>query len=177
METKDELFNPKSGIANPKKKMLASGLVSRVLCRELPRATAIYLAARLPWRSSGLPGSRVGPDRSCSHIWPCFRWGLPSQPVARLLVRSYIKARRPAPFHPCLGRSQSAVCFLWHFPGPCGRWALPITVSCEARTFLPSAAVSRPEERPSSSLASIVNYRTLRSWERFGVRHYFVRAG
>jgi len=31
-----------------------------------------------------------GPDRSCPHIWPCFRWGLPSRPVTRPLVRSYI---------------------------------------------------------------------------------------
>ncbi len=150
MEMKDRLFNPK-------RKELASEPISRVLCRELPRATAIYLAARLLWRSSGLPGSRVGPDRSCSHIWPCFRWGLPSQPVARLLVRSYIKARRPAPFHPCLGRSQSAVCFLWHFPGPCGRWALPITVSCEARTFLPSMWFPTPKSgRPARSRASSI---------------------
>ena len=29
-----------------------------------------------------------------------------------------------------------AVYFLLHFPGPCGRWALPTTVSFGARTFL-----------------------------------------
>src|SRR5262249_13410059 len=67
--------------------------VSRVLCRppELPPAdaTAIYLAAPLPARSSSLPGGHGGPDRSCPHIWPCFRWGLPSRPVTRPLVRSY----------------------------------------------------------------------------------------
>lgn len=28
------------------------------------------------------------------------------------------------------------VCFLLHFPWPHGRWALPITLSCGARTFL-----------------------------------------
>jgi hypothetical protein len=54
-------------------------------------ATVIYLACRLPDRSSGLPESRSGPDQSCSLIWPCSRWGLPSQPVTRLLVGSYIK--------------------------------------------------------------------------------------
>jgi len=54
-------------------------------------AAVISLAARLPERSSSLPGSRGGPDRSCSHIWPCSRRGLPSQPVTRLLVGSYIK--------------------------------------------------------------------------------------
>ena len=30
----------------------------------------------------------------------------------------------------------SAVCFLLHFPDPRGRWALPTTVPCGARTFL-----------------------------------------
>src|SRR5438270_10528305 len=68
--------------------------VSRVLSRSLlakRSATVISLAGRLPVRSSSLPESRNGPDQPCSHIWPCSRWGLPSQPVARLLVGSYIK--------------------------------------------------------------------------------------
>src|SRR5580692_10250122 len=53
--------------------------------------TVIYLAGRLPGRSSDLPESHNGPDQPCSLIWPCSRWGLPSQPVSRLLVGSYIK--------------------------------------------------------------------------------------
>jgi hypothetical protein len=53
--------------------------------------TAIYLACGLPSRSSSLPESHNGPDQPCSLIWPCSRWGLPSQPVTRLLVGSYIK--------------------------------------------------------------------------------------
>jgi hypothetical protein len=57
-------------------------------------ATAIYLARWLPSRSSSLPESHNGPDQPCSLIWPCSRWGLPSQPVARLLVGSYIKGPR-----------------------------------------------------------------------------------
>ena len=52
-------------------------------------ATVIYLALWLPTRSSSLPESRNGPDQPCSLIWPCSRWGLPSQPVTRLLVGSY----------------------------------------------------------------------------------------
>lgn len=88
--------------SNDWRKWPARGPISRVLCHGLPRAMAIYLAGELPRRSCGLPESRNGPDQPCSHIWPCFRWGLPSQPVTRLLVRSYFKARRPAPFHPCL---------------------------------------------------------------------------
>ncbi len=54
-------------------------------------ATVISLAGRLPGRSSSLPEGRNGPDQPCPHIWPCSRWGLPSQPVTRLLVGSYIK--------------------------------------------------------------------------------------
>ena len=42
------------------------------------------------------------------------------------------------PFHPCLIRAArpSAVCSLWHFPGPCDRWPLATILPCEARTFL-----------------------------------------
>jgi hypothetical protein len=36
-----------------------------------------------------------------------------------------------------------AVCFLLHFPGPCGRWALPTTVSYGARTFLSGGQAAR----------------------------------
>src|SRR5438270_12641685 len=109
--------------------------VSRVLSRSLlakRSATVISLAGRLPVRSSSLPESRNGPDQPCSHIWPCSRWGLPSQPVTRLLVRSYQgprrlrrsspqRQRRLAPFHPYLIPARagpSAVYFLLHFPYP-----------------------------------------------------------
>jgi len=63
--------------------------ISRVLSRANSAAAVISLAGRLPGRSSGLPESHDGPDQPCSLIWPCSRWGLPSQPVARLLVGSY----------------------------------------------------------------------------------------
>src|SRR6266404_4068800 len=72
--------------------------VSRVLSRPplaKRTATVISLAGRLPARSSSLPESRNGPNQPCSHIWPCSRWGLPSQPVTRLLVGSYIKGPKP----------------------------------------------------------------------------------
>lgn len=68
--------------------------------------TVIFLAPSLPPGSSSLPASRSGPGRSCSLIWPCFRWGLPSRRVTPPLVRSYIKGFRPAPFHPYLLRGQ-----------------------------------------------------------------------
>src|SRR6516225_1023577 len=74
-------------------------------------ATAIYLAGRLLGRSSSLPESRNGPDQPCSLIWPCSQWGLPSQPVARLLVGSY-PAFSPLPSSSCelsVVRGQSQV--------------------------------------------------------------------
>src|SRR6266705_548228 len=112
-------------------------------------ATVIYLACRLPGRSSGLPESRNGPDQSCSLIWPCSRWGLPSQPVTRLLVGSYIKGlksphlftltRRRYAFcctFPILVRGHSLLRMSAEARATFGRWALPTTASCGARTFL-----------------------------------------
>jgi len=52
-----------------------------------------------------------------------------------LLVSSYLTVS-PLP----AGRTLQAVCFLWHFPWPCGRWALPTIAPCGARTFLPPAS-------------------------------------
>ena len=57
--------------------------------------TAIYLARRLPGGSSDLPEGRSGPDQPCPLIWSCSRWGLPSRPVTRPLVGSYIKGLTP----------------------------------------------------------------------------------
>ena len=57
-----------------------------------------------------------------------------------------------APFHPYHDAdtrdnapevNRSAVCFLLHFPDPRGRWALPTTVSCGARTFLRMSDIQR----------------------------------
>src|SRR6185369_4640657 len=92
-----------------KKEEIAGRPVSRVLCHGAHpegerRATVISLAARLPVRSSSLPESRNGPDRPCPLIWPCSRWGLPSQPVTKLLVRSY---SRFSPTQPPFAASSS----------------------------------------------------------------------
>lgn len=147
----------------------------------LQTATVISLVRRLPGGSSDLPESRNGPDQPCPLIWSCSRWGLPSQPVTRLLVRSYIKALRPAPFHPYLHGEPAAyaagwstpgsercrfatpaVSFLLHFPCPYGRWALPTTASCGARTFLSPVdrgATSAPDvpgsDRPADLRTSV----------------------
>ena len=75
---------------NEETRNLRKPTVSRVLS-EVALVTVIYLGAGLLRHSSSLPESHDGSDQSCFPIWPCSRWGLPSQPVTRLLVGSYIK--------------------------------------------------------------------------------------
>jgi len=48
----------------------------------------IYLGRLFPDASSDLTRERDGPPH-CSPIRSCSRWGLPSRPVTRPLVRSY----------------------------------------------------------------------------------------
>ena len=52
-----------------------------------------------------------------------------------------------------------AVCFLLHFPWPRGRWALPTTASCGARTFLRAELLPR-----SAAVRPTANYLDLRTW-------------
>ncbi len=55
--------------------------------------------------------------------------GLVTQSAGELLPHRFTLTRR--------AETCWAVYFLLHFPGPRGRWALPITVFSGARTFLP----------------------------------------
>ncbi len=67
--------------------MAWSGPVSRVLCRCCAATAVIHLGRRLLGASSGPPGSRNGTDtlrsdgrgRRLLPVWPCTRWGFPSQ--------------------------------------------------------------------------------------------------
>ena len=131
-----------------------SGPVSRVLSR-----AAISLGRRLPAASSNLPGSGGGPDRPAPGTVPgSFLLGLapsgvcPATAVTRSAVRSY-RTISPLP-HRCrstgVERSGTAVYFLWHSPDPCGRWGLPTTASCGARTFLYHGATGFGLPRPAS---------------------------
>jgi len=114
-----------------------SGPVSRVLSRAV-----ISLGRRLPAASSNRPGGDDGSSRSVpateaavSPLLGLAPGGVcPASPVTRTAVRSY-RTISPLPHR----RSDEAVCFLWHCPGPCGRWVLPTTVPCGARTFLPGS--------------------------------------
>ncbi len=110
------------------------------------RPATISLGDRLPGRSSSLPGSHYGPDKSAGRRATLGRSTVHASCLAllpvgftkptwspRLLVSSYLTVS-PLPRGVTLG----AVCFLLHFPWPRGRWALPTTVSFVARTFLSS---------------------------------------
>jgi hypothetical protein len=126
------------------KKRAGAEPISRVLSR-----ATISLGRRLPAASSNLPGSRNGPDRPAPEKFPgSSLFGLapsgvcPARTVTRSAVRSY-RTFSPLPggcWATCVARdNRTAVCFLWHCPGPCGRWVLPTTASCGARTFLARA--------------------------------------
>ena len=106
----------------------------------------ISLGRRLPDASSSRPGRgwrnepfRVGIHRaetrrhrtsSCLALLP-MGFTEPDRSPG-LLVSSYLTVS-PLPAE----RTPRAVCFLWHFPWPRGRWALPTIAPCGARTFLP----------------------------------------
>ncbi len=58
-------------------------------------------------------------------------------PATRVTTRAVRSYRTFSPLPPA--RAGSAVCFLWHFPWARAPQALPGTLSCGARTFLPAA--------------------------------------
>jgi len=75
---------------------------------------------------------RANPAASCLALLPV-GFAEPER-SPDLLVRSY-RTVSPLPRPDRIDRGE-AVYFLLHCPDPCGRWALPTTVPCEARTFL-----------------------------------------
>ena len=55
----------------------------------LPCGSGGHLSGTPVARCLEQPTREVGGPRHPSPIWPCSRWGLPSHPVTRMLVRSY----------------------------------------------------------------------------------------
>jgi len=118
--------------------------------RKLRQPPIMNLGRDLRHASCDLPGSRDEPGRfvspnmaettcgNCPLIWSCTWWGLPSRPGHPNRWWALT-----SPFHPYPLQERtpetSAVCFLWHFPCPRGRWALPTTIPCGVRTFLQAA--------------------------------------
>src|SRR5207245_6968903 len=108
------------------------------------RGATISLGAASPRPSCGLPG---GDERGRPPpAWPCSGWGLPSRPVTRPLVSSYLTvAPLPPPRRRAVfggGRSFSVALSAGH-----PAWALPSTLPCGVRTFLdPSPRRGRPAD-------------------------------
>jgi len=114
-------------------------------------ACRLQQPTRKCWRTGPVRAGRV-PAPSCLVLLPV-GFAVPV-PVTRAAVRSY---RTFSPL-PRLSPIE-AVCFLWHCPCPRGRWALPTTASCGARTFLPA----KKAERPLSPLRDTHSIRDARS--------------
>ena len=108
---------------------------SRRSRRAVGRQSSVSVAG-YPATLATLPEDRPSqpyrpPIRSCSG------WGLPSQPVSRLLVGSY-------PHHFTFAAAcATAVSFLWHSPSGHPDRALPGTLLCGARTFLDGTIPAR----------------------------------
>ncbi len=91
--------------------------------------------------------------------WPCSGWGLPSRPVTRPLVSSYLTVSPlPLPratWRRAVGPGRWAVCSLWHFPrvAPPGRYPASCPVesglSSTRGPYRPRAAAARPT-RPTT---------------------------
>jgi len=103
--------------------------ISRILF--LSRGAAISLRRPLPGASIGPPEGHtsrassspllgLSPDGVC-------RAGMVTHPAGGLLPHRFTLTDRV---------KGPAVCFLWHFPWPRGRWALPTVLPCGVRTFL-----------------------------------------
>ncbi len=109
--------------------VIRSQPVSRVLSW-----TVIHLGCASPHTSCDLPGNGAG--RTNVPLFGLAPGGVyPATPVTRRAVRSY---RTISPLPAVLKKQQRAVYFLWHWPLACAPQALPGTLPCGARTFLPA---------------------------------------
>lgn len=124
--------------------------VSRVLCL-LAKVITIYLGRQLPAASSDLTRERNGPFH-CSSIRSCSGWGLPSQPVAWLLVSSYL-AFPPLPV-PLI--RPSAVCLCGTFLEVASTGGYP--ASCPAELGLSSDKAFRHQYPRLSGILMCINY-------------------
>ena len=113
---------------------------------------AIYLRCQLPGTSSDHTRGADGPSL-IPPIWSCSGWGLPSQPVASLLVRSY----RTVSSLPLKRR----FVFLWHFPLEVApHWTLSSTLPCRSPDFPQLKSRGCPH---STSVATTLPYSSVRS--------------
>ncbi len=124
-----------------------------------PLRVVIYLGLLLPEASSGTPKTETGKRPTLVSLDLASNWGLPSQHLSVLLVRSY------RTFAPLPKRIKSlGGMFLWHYPHGHPHWALPSKSGLSgARTFLRFAtkgksATAFAYSLPLSSLISAAGY-------------------
>ncbi len=115
--------------------------------------TAITRRLQQPTRESNGSSRSGAAEAAVPPAWSCSRRGLPCQSGhpdrGALLPHLFTLTARSR----CRGRA--AVCFLWHCPGPRGRWVLPTTVPCGARTFLSATHLrTSPSDRLAHSVRS-----------------------
>ena len=128
------------------------------------------VAARLlrPTRRDLCPPGR----RDSRLTWPCSERGLPChacyQPRGALLPHPFTLTCQ---LHPEM-RPTSAVCFLLHFPWARAPQALPGTLPCGARTFLPATH----HRHPACAAATCLWRVTERLPGRLCAREYITRA-
>ena len=115
------------------------------IARFLQQSTRESMAGRTD-PLGGAGGDAAGPSGPCSlfDLAPSgvYRARPVTRPAGELLPHRFTLTAR--------AEAREAVCFLLHFPWPRGRWALPITASYGARTFLsPSPTRNRLWQFPS----------------------------
>lgn len=122
-------------------------------------AVIIYLGELLPIRSSDQPECATG-RRICTPIRSCSRWGLPSQPVSRLLVRSYrTVASLPVTVLPNATLSIGGLHFCGTIPRitPAGRYPAPcpMELGLSSRDSLSALHRRLPSLLPCKKSASL----------------------
>ncbi len=119
----------------------------------------IHLEHRLPGASSDLPGSNGRTTLLTLPYLVLLQVGFTKLSMSpSRLVSSYLTVS-PLPLHDVAGWPPEAVSSLWHFPSRCRDWALPSTLSCGARTFLPPelSQASDHSVRFSNSFSFLTN--------------------
>ncbi len=114
--------------------------------------------ARVAARLQRPTREQCGPHHG-SPIWPCSGWGLPCHRCyhrrGALLPHLFTLTRPLTPVQPrsryqgTTGVSGRAVYFLWHFPWTHVPQALPGTLPCGARTFLPATSCGQATVWPT----------------------------
>lgn len=115
----------------------------------------ILLGSTSPWISSNLPGGSGGQPSNASICGFASGVVYRAAPVTRSAVGSYSTV---SPLPPDARACGGGLRFLWHFPQDCSYRALPGTLPCEARTFLPRGVGPSPTNTCPSTTSTSLAY-------------------